>query len=296
MGNNRGRPSLANGKAPVPLAPTMGKKLLIGLVRLLCGTLLLALSGCFVPQTQLNDCQAQNRALSEQNRAQLAEIENLRVHSHNVEDRLMRSEEEYGLLQERVGLDGKQLANYQRECSTLQEQFNGVMTGGPRASAVISRQLAELSQRYPNLKFDPVTGMSKLDSDILFESGEVELKPGAKELVEGLVRILKSPEGSDLKVVVVGHTDDRQVAKKPARDKYPDNFHLSTARALAVADLMQQAGLPQQRLGVAGMGGHEPIASNTTPKDRQRNRRVEIFVTGRDVPVVGWSETIPTMY
>jgi chemotaxis protein MotB len=259
--------------------------------------LLLASSGClFVPKTQLNSCQVQNRSLSEQNRAQLAEIENLRAHSRKLEDRLVRTEEDYALLQERSGLDGTQLANYQRECSTLQRQFEGIVRSSPRLSPVVSRQLAELSQRYEHLKFDATTGVSKLDTDILFESGEVELKPGAKELLEGLVRVLKSPEGSELKVMVVGHTDDRPMAKKPARDRYADNFHLSTARALAVADLLQQTGLPQQRLGVAGMGGHEPIAANTAPKERQKNRRVEIFVMAPDVPVVGWSDSMPSVY
>ena len=36
------------------------------------------------------------------------------------------------------------------------------------------------------------------------------------------------------------------------------------------------------------MAGHEPVATNGTAKDRQKNRRVEIFVMAPDVPVVGW--------
>jgi chemotaxis protein MotB len=63
-----------------------------------------------------------------------------------------------------------------------------------------------------------------------------------------------------------------------------------------VADLLQQAGLPEQRLGVAGLASHEPVAPNATEKDRQKNRRVEIFVMASDVPVVGWTDTMPTLY
>ena len=97
-------------------------------VCLLLGPLLSA-SGCLVPKSQLTGCRSQNRILSEQCRAQLAEIENLKTHSRNVEDQLIRTEEELALLQEEVGLDHRQLANYQRERAELHEQFKGLANG-----------------------------------------------------------------------------------------------------------------------------------------------------------------------
>jgi chemotaxis protein MotB len=108
--------------------------------------------------------------------------------------------------------------------------------------------------------------------------------------------VLKSPAAGDLKIMVVGHTDNQQIAGKPVREKYPNNFHLSTARALAVADHIKRAGLPEQRIGVAGFGPHQPIAPNASAKDRQKNRRVEIFVMAPDVPVVGWTDSTPSVY
>ena len=256
-------------------------------------------SGClFVPKTQLAECQAQNRALTEQTRAQLELIENVKVHCRNTENQLIHTEEDLALLEERVGLTKTQLANYQRERDALHEQMQGLMGGGVRARIPqeVTDQLAELSRRYPSLRFDPATGIAKLDTDILFDSGQADLKPGAQELIAELVRVLKSPAAADLKVMVIGHTDDRQMAKKPARDIFPNNFHLSTARALAVADLMRRTGLPEQRLGIAGVGSHEPVAPNATAQDRQKNRRVEIFVMAPDVPVVGWTDSMPTVY
>ena len=86
-----------------------------------------ALPGClFVPKTELNASQAQSRALSEQSRAQLAEIENLKVHSRALEDRVIRSEEQLAVVQERASLDEKQLDNYRRERDGLYEQFKGM--------------------------------------------------------------------------------------------------------------------------------------------------------------------------
>ena len=51
------------------------------------------LPGCtLVPVTEWNATQAENRALSEQNRAQLAEIDDLQAHCRTVEDRLLGDE------------------------------------------------------------------------------------------------------------------------------------------------------------------------------------------------------------
>jgi len=149
---------------------------------------------------------------------------------------------------------------------------------------------------HPGLQFDPETGVSKLDTDILFDSGEAVLKPGAERLLDELVRVLRSPAAGELKIMVAGHTDNQLIADRMVREKYPNNFHLSTARALAVADRLKRAGLPEHRMAVAGFGPCQPIASNATARDRQKNRRVEIFVMAADVPVVGWSESTPGVY
>ena len=269
-------------------------KALVGLV---LGVAAAAMSGCtLVPTTEFNACQAENRNLADQNRAQLAEIENLKVHSRDVEDRVIRSERQLARLDERAGLDQKQLETYQRERDGLYEQFKGMAFGRGRMPPELGRQFAELSKRYPNLQFDPETGISKLDTDILFDSGEAVLKPGAERVLDELARVLRSPAAGDLKIMVAGHTDNQMIVGPAAREKYPNNFHLSTGRALAVADWLRRAGVPEQRLAVAGFGPHQPIAPNATAADRQKNRRVEILVMAAEVPVVGWSESTPSVY
>ena len=40
---------------------------------------------------------------------------------------------------------------------------------------------------------------------------------------------------------------------------------------------MKRAGLPEHRMAVAGFGASQPIATNATAQDRQKNRRVEIL-------------------
>jgi chemotaxis protein MotB len=264
---------------------------------LLCVVAVATLPGCLLaPRTELNAAQTENHVLAEQNRAQLVEIEELKTHGKTLEERLVRSEQQLARSQERAGLEETQLASYERERDGLYDQFKTLSLGRGRLPPALCQQLVDLSKRFPSLQFDPETGISKLDTDILFDSGEAVLKPGAAQLLDELVQVLKSPAAGELKIMVAGHTDAQQVAGKTVRDKYPNNFHLSTARALAVADRMKRAGLPEHRLGVSGFGPCQPIASNGTPQDRQKNRRVEIFVMAADVPVIGWSDSTPSVY
>jgi chromosome segregation ATPase len=84
-------------------------------------------SGClFASKTKLNDAQAQCRILSQQNSAQLTEIENLNSHGKVLENKLIRSDEEIALLKEQVDLDRRQMANYEREHNELYEQFKAL--------------------------------------------------------------------------------------------------------------------------------------------------------------------------
>jgi len=259
-----------------------------------CILVMLLAGGCgWYPKSQLTKLQNENRRLSEQTKAQLAEIENLHAHSREVEDRLLSAEEELAAFDETHGRASRQLANLSREREQLRR---GMLPGGRPIPMGISGQLADLSQRYPSLHFDAETGIAKLDTNILFDSGEANLKPGAVKLLGEFARVLNSQEAQDLKVMVVGHTDNRRIRGGEARERYPNNWHLSTARALAVADQLRVFGLSGDRMGVAGFGQHQAIAPNNAPDARQENRRVEIFVMSPDVPVVGMTETLTNLY
>jgi chemotaxis protein MotB len=253
--------------------------------------------GCgLVSQSQLNAVQSQNRVLSDQSRAQLEELANLKVHARTTEDQLRAAEQKMAALEDQVRLGRQQVANFQQERHRLHDEVKGlVQTRGP-VTPEMSRRLADLSAQHAGLRFDPQTGVGKFDTDILFDDGKAELKGGADRVLNELVTLLKSPEAKDLKVFVVGHTDDRPIAKRPARELYASNFDLSTARAQAVADRLRRLGLDDARMGVAGFGSHEPVASNLSSKERQKNRRVEIFVMAPETPVVGWTDTMPRLY
>ena len=60
--------------------------------------------------------------------------------------------------------------------------------------------------------------------------------------------------------------------------------------------MLNRFGVADSRIGVAGFGASQPVAPNVTAKDRQKNRRVELFVLAPEVPVVGWTDSIPSVY
>ena len=74
--------------------------------------------------------------------------------------------------------------------------------------------------------------------------------------------------------------------------KEPENL----LEQAAVSDALRRLGLEPERMGVAGCGLHQPVAPNLTGEDRAKNRRVELFVMAPEVPVVGWTESTPTLY
>jgi outer membrane protein OmpA-like peptidoglycan-associated protein len=236
-----------------------------------------------VPKSDLVNEQTTNRVLVEQNRAYLAQIDNLKVHSHDVENQLIRAEHE---------LAARDQADPSHALAGTDSSRLG-LPNGRRLPAAVNQQLALWAQQYPNLSFDAETGLSKCDIDVLFDSGQAELRPTARQMLVELAQVLQRSEAKDLKIMVVGHTDNQRIVGVSMRDKYPNNFHLSTARALAVVDVLRGQGLNDQRIGIAGFGSHEPVADNQSAVDRQKNRRVEIFVMPHDVPVVGWGESRP---
>lgn len=125
---------------------------------------------------------------------------------------------------------------------------------------------------------------------VLFDSGEAELKSdGAAVLRKVAAFLTQHPE---IKVHVIGHTDNVPI-KSSARSRFPSNWELSSARAnAAVRFLCEQGGVDPRRLGAVGYGEFRPIADNSTPEGRAKNRRIAITVLSEEL--VGADTVIKT--
>jgi len=80
------------------------------------------LSGCASGGGQLGTLQSQNRTLTEQTKAQLAEIENLKSHARRLEDKLIEAEQQLALLDQRINQGGKRLAAGAKEPASVYDR------------------------------------------------------------------------------------------------------------------------------------------------------------------------------
>lgn len=121
-----------------------------------------------------------------------------------------------------------------------------------------------------------------LPSELLFASGSAELGPDGKRELDKLAKVLldvaaKIPEDVDWILRIDGHTDIVPINTP----KFPSNWELSTARAVAVVRYLAAQGVPERRMVAAGFGEFFPVAEGTSPEALQKNRRIELKLTDR---------------
>ena len=105
-------------------------------------------------------------------------------------------------------------------------------------------------------------------NNVFFETGSAALEAVSMIELNRLKDLLeKNPR---LKIQINGHTDN--VGEEA------DNLKLSTDRAKAVYDFLVKNGIVAECLRFKGFGETEPIATNTTPEGRQKNRRTEFII------------------
>ncbi len=109
----------------------------------------------------------------------------------------------------------------------------------------------------------------RIKGHILFRSGEAELRK--EEGPKALGPVVKLARAMDHQLSIQGHTDNRPIRTS----KFPSNWELSTARAVATMRYLMSEDLKPERMNVAGYADMRPLAPNTTAKGRAQNRRVE---------------------
>jgi chemotaxis protein MotB len=113
-----------------------------------------------------------------------------------------------------------------------------------------------------------------INANVLFAPGEARLDVTAVRALFAVAQILAP---TDFPITVEGHTDNTPISTP----QFPSNWELSGVRASSVVRLFIDSGVDARRLTVAGYADQRPVAENTTPDGRQRNRRVAILIESR---------------
>lgn len=122
---------------------------------------------------------------------------------------------------------------------------------------------------------DTARGLIVNMSDVLFDTAKYTLRPAAREKLARVGGIIAGHPG--LKLEVEGFTDS------VGSDDY--NQKLSEQRSGSVRDYLTQNGVATNLVTAKGFGETQPVASNDTADGRQKNRRVELVVSGEIIGV-----------
>lgn len=119
-------------------------------------------------------------------------------------------------------------------------------------------------------------------SELLFASGTDELTPVARQQLDSLATTLSEvaseiPSDVDWVLRIDGHTDRRPIAT----GRFPSNWELSSARAIAIVKYLVTRGVPANRLSANGFGEFRPLDPGDSEAAYAINRRIEIQLTNR---------------
>jgi outer membrane protein OmpA-like peptidoglycan-associated protein len=162
--------------------------------------------------------------------------------------------------------------------SSDDDKLKGAIVGGlvgagtgALIGADLDRQAAELRGSLSSNVSVTNTGeylIVNMPQDLLFATDSAAVRPDLRRDLNTVASsLLKYPNS---RIEVIGHTDNTGTAAY--------NQDLSQRRAVAVAQVLRDSGVPGSRVAAYGRGEDQPIASNLTPEGRAQNRRVEIII------------------
>jgi len=153
----------------------------------------------------------------------------------------------------------------------------------------------------------------QINGDICFKSGKAEILDTLKYFLDAIADSFMVHRNDKRQIVIEGHTDNQRPGRK-IREKYPSNWHLSSARASAVVEYLVNRGVNPARLSAHGYADRWPAdmtwtdmrrgfvfqydkeneredrknrmemddvidSLNTSAELRRKNRRIKILVT-----------------
>ena len=178
-------------------------------------------------------------------------------------------------------------ATYTKFGDVAVQQYPELMPNYPKTSDIldtsylkdISGGMASTAVETAKPKYDEASAKTEAPKNVIgrrswaitFDTGRATFTPSAESVLEQLQRELLVAGGASIQIH--GHTDNVGAADA--------NQRLSEERAFAVKQwLMDKSSVnfPSERMSVFAHGATNPVAPNSTPEGKAKNRRVEIVL------------------
>ena len=197
---------------------------------------------------------------------------------------LAGADQERQALMSQAATADERLNNLMAERNQLTDRYANALSD----DSVLVGGSADSALEAAGFEYDPATGLHKFHSDILFDLGSDAIRAEAGPILKEFASNTTSGAASGMRILIVGHTDDQNIARPDTAAKHPTNWHLSTDRADAVILQLQKMGVDAERVAAMGYSEFHPLESSVTETARQRNRRVELFVVPNDPSLAKW--------
>jgi chemotaxis protein MotB len=205
------------------------------------------------------------------------DVKNLSAQIDALKDKLNSISSALRLEEEKTASQETQMANLGERLNTLLaervnelEQYRSDFFGRLRQVLIKSPDIRIEGDRF------------LLPSALFFASGSATLGARGKQELNKLAQTLNQisvaiPSDINWILRVDGHTDQLPINTP----RFPSNWELSTARAVAVVRYLAEQGIASKRMTAAGFGEFHPVDSGQSEAAYQRNRRIELKLTRR---------------
>lgn len=251
------------------------------------------LSGCVAKryliqsEQQTANLRQDSTALANNNEALQANISSLKDQMATLQKNIDELNGEISGLKSQNNQLGQQTAEQQSKLTRSQqdlqqqkqrlEQLQNLLNDQKKASENLKNKMAEALKGFNSNELSVTQKDGKvyvsLSEQLLFPSGSAVVNPKGVDALSKLAAVLNL--NTDVSVMIEGHTDSI-----PIRGRYQDNWDLSTARANAIVRiLVNNYKVDPTRVIAAGHSYFEPVATNSTPEGRAKNRRTDIILS-----------------
>lgn len=201
-----------------------------------------------------------------------AEAEQARMMSQATAEDARRAREEVHQAEQREAESSRSAQQAQEEAAQARALAASSVTEADlarREAELATEQANTLRRQLENLQLRQTeSGVVVTLGDVLFQTGETELRVEAMDSLVEVVDLLQSEPDKEIRIE--GHTD--------STGNEETNLKISQQRADSVLSALVSLGVDAQRITSAGMGQDFPIATNETEDGRAQNRRVDVIL------------------